>query len=657
MHDPSLAGDKTAHLLSHTFTEATEDRVHGIIKGYIEANPKKIQELAGPWLKQKKTTVSDYVNFIIERGSKFDELALMIFSIATKCHIGVIHSNNLMWTTNESRDMEECDVLFLNRGKLMFEAVESIEVEHEDEEAKTVAEKEDPTYYPEEEEEDYEGGGDGEEEEGEGEEEEEGEGEEEEEGDGEEEEEPEEGEEEVEGGEKVSLAVAVVPPVQRQTPKKESIVVHFNTLTRSVRKRQQEEMMRDVESEMDLNRKKEEERKTQGAPVREKPITKPVESAPVTMETQSAPVKCKGDKQSGVPVKPADKEQPGAPVKPASDETSGAPEDAPTKRVKGARRSKPKGAPENVGKKSGGKGGKPKLSSKKGDDEGGKEGVGVTKVTRAMQKKLDEEEEERKKAKKTDKKDKKKKKKDRKVKKDEEEIGEEEGKEDEPVEKKQKLEEDIEDLDVKPKVQELEAKIKMGNGDFEVKTIGLKKRRPKKYRCRICKEVVDSIGERNRHMAEVHNMNEFKCGDCDQKFETENSLKRHEKIHVKGVKILECDECEKTFLHESQRKRHMMTHTEEVKYHCPLKDCAKRKGFKSLSDYRMHMDTHSGEKFPCKEKGCDYVGKNKHQLSDHTRRQHGPQKPCPNKDKGCNFESRDKRQIKKHVDTVCKYKD
>ena len=591
-----------------------------IIKGYIEANPEKIQELAGPWLKRKKTTVSDYVNFIIERGSKFDELALMIFSIATKCHIGVIHNDNSMWTTNESGDMEECDVLFLNRGKLMFEAVESIEVEHEDEEAKRVAEKEDPTYYPEEEEEDYEGGGDGEE------------------GEGEEEEEPEEGKEEVEGGEKVSLAVAVVPPVQRQTPKKETIVVQFNTLTRSARKRQQEEMMRDVESEMDMNRKKEEERKTQGAPVRGKPITKPVESAPVRMETQSAPVKTKGDEQSGVPVKPKGDEQSGAPVKPASDETSGAPEDAPTKRVKGARRSEPKGVPENVGKKSGGKGGKPKSSSKKGDDEGGKEGVGVTRVMRAMQKKLDEEEEERKKAKKTDKKDKKKKKKERKVKKDEEEIQEEEGKEDEPVEKKQKLEEDIEDLDIKPKVQELEAKIKMGSGDFEVKTIGLKKRRPKKYRCRICNEVVDSIRERNRHMAEVHNLNEFKCGDCDQKFETENSLKRHEKIHIKGVKLLKCDESDKTFLHESQTKRHMMTHTEEVKYHCPSKDCAKRKGFKSISDYRMHMDTHSGETFPCKEKGCDYVGKNKHQLSDHTRRQHGPQKPCPNKHKGCNFE-------------------
>ena len=71
----------------------------------------------------------------------------------------------------------------------------------------------------------------------------------------------------------------------------------------------------------------------------------------------------------------------------------------------------------------------------------------------------------------------------------------------------------------------------------------------------------------------------------------------------------------------------------------------------------MHMDTHSGEKWKCNQQGCDYEGKNKHQLSDHTRRQHGPPKPCPNKDKGCNFESRDKRQIKKHVDTLCKYKD
>ena len=116
----------------------------------------------------------------------------------------------------------------------------------------------------------------------------------------------------------------------------------------------------------------------------------------------------------------------------------------------------------------------------------------------------------------------------------------------------------------------------MSTGQFEVKTIGLKKRRAKKYRCHICYDIVDSIWERNRHMAEKHNLNEFRCGKCDEKFEMENALKRYEKTHKEGVKILKCDECKKTFLHESQRKRHMLTHAQSVKYHCPSKECVNR---------------------------------------------------------------------------------
>ena len=69
------------------------------------------------------------------------------------------------------------------------------------------------------------------------------------------------------------------------------------------------------------------------------------------------------EEQSGVPARI---EGEGAPV-------TGVPEDVPIKPVKGASRSEPKRAPGNVGRKSGGKGGKLKSSSKKGDDEGGKE--------------------------------------------------------------------------------------------------------------------------------------------------------------------------------------------------------------------------------------------------------------------------------------------
>ena len=611
MHDTSSVGDKTAHLLSHTFTKATEDRIHGIIKGYIEDNPDKIQQLAGPWLKHKKTTISDYVDFIIKKGSKFDELTLMIFSIATKCHIGVINRDSSMWTTNESGDMEECEVLLLNRGNLMFESVEMIKVEKEDKEDRTAAEKEDLTYYPEDypEEEDEYGGGDGDEEE--------------------EEDEEERDDDDNGGGDNggggdddekehgpASLIVAVVPPMQKQTPKKQPIV-EFSTLTRSAWKRQKEQMMRDVESEMELNRKKEEGTKTsestssapvkgvlvkeggeapvkstvegasgapimtqpEGAPLMTQPKGAPVTTEPegvsVTTESEGALVKSIVEGVFGVPVTTEPK---GAPITTESEgvPVTTEPKSAPVKPVKGASRSEPVHpgrVPENLRGKSGGKGGKPKSSSKKVTEE---EKEGGSRVTRAMQKKLDEEEEEKKKEKKKEKKekkDKKKKKKEKKVKTEVKKEKKEEKREGKPVEKKPKIELKIEDIDIKPKIEEVEAKVKLSTGKFEVKTIGLKKRRAKKYRCRICKDIINTISERNRHMAEKHDLNEFECRQCDQEFEMENSLKRYEKVHVEGVKLLKCEKCEQTFLHESQRKWHMLTHTESVQYHCPSKDC------------------------------------------------------------------------------------
>ena len=101
------------------------------------------------------------------------------------------------------------------------------------------------------------------------------------------------GDEEVEGGEKVSLAIAVVLPIERETSKKERVVVGFSTLTRSARKRQQEEMMKDVESQIDSNRNKGEVMETPSVPVT---------GAPVTTKAEGAPVKSAVEKKSSVPV-------------------------------------------------------------------------------------------------------------------------------------------------------------------------------------------------------------------------------------------------------------------------------------------------------------------------------------------------------------------
>ena len=100
-------------------------------------------------MKRKKTTLDDYREFISKRGGKFDELALMFFAKAASCHIGIINVDNTMWTMCKSGLKDDCHVLFLNRGKLLFELVEEADVDTEDEK---LEEKEDPSHQPEDEE-------------------------------------------------------------------------------------------------------------------------------------------------------------------------------------------------------------------------------------------------------------------------------------------------------------------------------------------------------------------------------------------------------------------------------------------------------------------------------------------------------------------------
>ena len=270
----------------------------------------------------------------------------------------------------------------------------------------------------------------------------------------------------------------------------------------------------------------------------------------------------------------------------------------------------------------------------------------------AKRKKLEEkkdEEDKEKKGKKDKKKKKKEKKDDEKIdedKKDDEKI-EKEHKEGEVPEKKQKMEE-----------EKVEVEVKEG-GAFKVVTIGIKRRKPKKYRCNVCKDLFNSIGDRNAHLREKHDLKEFKCPEenCRKIFTTENSLKRHSHEHGKDgkePKLLKCPSCPMTFVHESQLKRHSTSHSDDTKYRCLFRICKDRKGFKNLSDYNRHMDTHKGDIIECRVAGCNYKGKNRHQMTDHHRSQHSEPKPCKNKDKGCNFSTRDNRAMKRHL-PACDY--
>ena len=266
-----------------------------------------------------------------------------------------------------------------------------------------------------------------------------------------------------------------------------------------------------------------------------------------------------------------------------------------------------------------------------------------------MEEKKDEEDKEKKRKK--DKKKKKEKKDDEKMdedKKDDDEKIEEEDKEEVP-EKKQKLE-----------GEKVKVEVKEG-GAFKVVTIGIKRRKPKKYRCNVCTDLFNSIGERNNHLREKHDLKEFKCPEenCGKIFTMENSLRRHSHEHGKDgkePKLLKCLDCPMTFVHESQLKHHATSHSDDVKYKCLLGLYKERKGFKNLSDYNRHMETHKGDLIECPVEGCSYKGKNRHQMMDHHRSQHSEPKPCKNKDKGCDFSTRDNRAMKCHLPT-CDYAD
>ena len=102
--------------------------------------------------------------------------------------------------------------------------------------------------------------------------------------------------------------------------------------------------------------------------------------------------------------------------------------------------------------------------------------------------------------------------------------------------------------------EKLQIKVRTPGGTFEMKTIGIKKRKPKKFRCRICSMLLNTVGERNHHMANVHNLKEFKYDQCEEKFETENSLNRHKKAHDEGAELIKCGYCPKKFLYNLQKK-------------------------------------------------------------------------------------------------------
>ena len=94
-------------------------------------------------------------------------------------------------------------------------------------------------------------------------------------------------------------------------------------------------------------------------------------------------------------------------------------------------------------------------------------------------------------------------------------------------------------------------------GTINITQHGVKRKAAsRKYKCKECDAVMDSVHELMKHHQNNHNI--LYCSMCKRPFNNPMSLSRHEYEHKK--KNLQCPKCDRTFTFESQVKAHMYSH-------------------------------------------------------------------------------------------------
>ena len=107
----------------------------------------------------------------------------------------------------------------------------------------------------------------------------------------------------------------------------------------------------------------------------------------------------------------------------------------------------------------------------------------------------------------------------------------------------------------------------------------------------------------------------FRCTHCSQKFGTQSLLTEHSRSHINKYK---CSECQMTTSSPSALKHHMSyRHSTNRPFSCQFCDLK----FKSRSDLRRHIDTHSSEP-PFRCSLCGFHSRSVHTFSKHNKEQH-----------------------------------
>ena len=177
---------------------------------------------------------------------------------------------------------------------------------------------------------------------------------------------------------------------------------------------------------------------------------------------------------------------------------------------------------------------------------------------------------------------------------------------------------------------------------FSMKSYRLK-RKPeikRRFKCRICPEILDSVHKYNYHYREKHPP--LPCPYCTRSFNAPRYLSRH--LYTHAETMYECEKCDKGFAFKSQYTAHKRRHIKDNDYVCMKVNCGKR--FKHDSELKAHVKNHRKTNIKCGHQGCTYSNKDIRNIRAH-RKCHTDEKPykCAN----CGAAFKWQQQKKRHL--------
>lgn len=134
------------------------------------------------------------------------------------------------------------------------------------------------------------------------------------------------------------------------------------------------------------------------------------------------------------------------------------------------------------------------------------------------------------------------------------------------------------------------------------------------FTCNVCQKTFLQIDDLRKH-----NKNHlFSCADCNQAFNDQITLTKHqEEVHTQD-KSFHCSQCDKSFKELRTLRLHLKIHNSDYPEHCEV--C--KKGFRTKWQLKQHLMDHGGKRpYPCPE--CSFTCKTKQQLNEHRRKHSG----------------------------------